>query len=175
MKIIDLSQPLFDGMEVFPGDPKVVVEQQQEFSKDGWNMKRLHINLHDGTHLNVPIHGTKNGRILDSYKLEDFIGKCRLYKKTGDIQKGIGIIFGDKNIDWEMAKIIAKKLPKFVGLSSAFEFDVDIEKFLLEKGIISFERLANTDKLPSEFVFYGVPLKIKDGDGSPIRAFAVSE
>lgn len=175
MKIIDLSQPLYSGMPVFPGDPEVVIEQQQTFKKDGWNMKRVNINLHDGTHLNVPIHGTKDGRILDTYKIEDFVGKCRLYKKPSDIQKGIGIIFGNQNIDWKTAKLIAEKRPKFVGLSSKFEFEVDIEKFLLEKGIVSFERLANTDKLPSEFVFYGVPLKIKDGDGSPIRAFAVLE
>lgn len=162
-------------MPVFPGDPEVVIEQQQTFEKDGWNMKRVNINLHDGTHLNVPIHGTKEGRILDSYSIEDFIGKCTIYKKAEDIQNGIGIIFSDQNINLDIAKIIIKNKPKFVGLSSKFEFDVDIEKLLLEKGIISFERLSNTNKLPSEFTFYGVPLKIKDGDGSPVRAFAIIE
>lgn len=173
MKIIDLSLEIYSGMPVFPGDPEVIVEQQQAFEKDGWNMKRIHINLHDGTHLNVPIHGTKDGRILDTYKIDDFICKSRVYKKPSDIHKGMGIVFSDQNIDWDIAKIIAEKQPKFVGLSSEFEFEVDIEKFLLEKGIISFERLANTNNLPPEFVFYGVPLKIKSGDGSPIRAFAV--
>jgi kynurenine formamidase len=173
MKIIDLSLPIYGGMDVFPGDPEVVVEQQQTFKKDGWNMKRIHINLHDGTHLNVPIHATKNGRILDSYEINDFVGKCRVYKSPGDIRKGIGVIFADQNIDWKIAKLIAERQPKFVGLSSEFEFEVDIEKYLLEKGIISFERLANTGKLPREFTFYGVPLKIKDGDGSPVRALAV--
>ena len=46
-------------------------------------------------------------------------------------------------------------------------------ELLLEKGIISFENLANTDKLPEAFTFYGVPLNIKEADGSPVRAFAV--
>jgi kynurenine formamidase len=44
---------------------------------------------------------------------------------------------------------------------------------LLEAGIISFENLANTEKLPRAFTFYGMPLNIKDSDGSPIRAFAL--
>jgi len=87
MKIIDLSQPLYSGMPVFPGDPEVVIEQQQTFKEDGWNMKRVNINLHDGTHLNVPIHGTKDGRTLDSYKIEAFIGKCRVYKNRAIFRK----------------------------------------------------------------------------------------
>ena len=127
MKIIDLSLEIYSGMPVFPGDPEVVIEQQQTFEKDGWNMKRLHINLHDGTHLNIPIHGTKDGRTLDSYKIDDFIGKCRVYMEPADIQKGIGIVFIDQNINWEIAKTIVEKQAKFVGLSSKFEFDVDIE------------------------------------------------
>ena len=42
-------------------------------------------------------------------------------------------------------------------------------------GIISYENLVNTEKLPSgkQFVFYGFPLKIRDGDGSPVRAVAI--
>jgi len=173
MKIIDLSQTLYDHMPVYPGDADVIIEQAQTFAKDGWNMKRIHINLHNGTHVNIPIHGTKNGRNLDSYIIDDFIGKSFLFMSEKDIKKGYGVIFSDKNIDWDLAKIIVKRKPKFIGLSEKFEFDIEIEKFLLEKEIISYERLANTQKLPKEFMFYGVPLNIKEADGSPVRAFAV--
>jgi len=50
-----------------------------------------------------------------------------------------------------------------------------MEQRLLRHGIITFTDLVNLEKLPpdKDFTFYGVPLKIKDGDGSPIRAFAV--
>lgn len=173
MKVVDLSQALYDHMPVYPGDPDVIIEQIQTFAEDGWNMKRIHVNLHDGTHVNIPIHGTKNGRNLDSYNIDNFIGESFLFKSEKDIKKGYGVIFSDKNIDWDLAKIIVKTKPKFVGLSEKYEFDIKIEKFLLGKGIISFERLANTQKLPREFMFYGVPLNIKEADGSPVRAFAV--
>ena len=73
----------------------------------------------------------------------------------------------------ELAKIIVEKKPKFVGLSSNFEFDEEVERFLLENEIICFERFANTEKLPKRFFFHGAPLKIKNGDGSPIRAYAI--
>ena len=49
------------------------------------------------------------------------------------------------------------------------ELDVDLERKLLQSGILTITDLVNMDKLPEdkEFMFYGVPLKIKDGDGSP--------
>lgn len=175
MHIIDLSQPIYSGMPVFPGDPEALIEQVQTFAKDGWNMKRIHINLHDGTHVNVSIHGTNNGSTLDAYVLNDFIGPSVLYKNRDDIKTGVGVVFTDQNIDWKIAKLIVEQKPKFVGLSAKFEFAVDVEKYLLEKGIISFERLANTQKLPPKFEFYGVPLNIKETDGSPVRAFAIIE
>lgn len=173
MKIIDLSKTLYDHMPVYPGDPDVVIEQIQTFDKDGWNMKRIQINLHDGTHVNVPIHGTKNGLNLDSYKIESFFGKSELYKPGMKFYHNKGVIFSSTNIDLKIANELIKFPPKFVGLSEKFEFDIAIEKLLLEKGIISFENLTNTDKLPQEFTFYGVPLNIKEADGSPVRAFAI--
>lgn len=173
MKIIDLSQQIYSGMPVFPGDPEVDIEQAQTFEKDGWNMKRVHMNLHDGTHVNAPVHGTKNGETLDDYSPDDFIGQAVLYEGPDDIKRGIGVIFRDHDIDREAAELIVSKKPKFVGLSDKWEFDVDVEKYLLENNVISFERLANTDQLPKEFMFYGVPLNIKEADGSPVRAFAV--
>ncbi len=75
----------------------------------------------------------------------------------------------------ELAKIIAKKKPAFAGLSEKFDFDLEAERYLLEQGIISFEKLTNCEQLPRNetFTFYGIPLNIKDADGSPVRAFAV--
>lgn len=50
-----------------------------------------------------------------------------------------------------------------------------MERKLLQAGILTMAGLVHMDQLPknSPFMFYGVPLNIKDGDGSPIRAFAI--
>jgi kynurenine formamidase len=46
-----------------------------------------------------------------------------------------------------------------------------------DRGIAHFEWLVNLEELVGkrEFMFYGVPLKIKGGSGSPVRAFAILE
>lgn len=85
----------------------------------------------------------------------------------------MGVIFRDQNIDQEIANKIKEAKPHFVGLSDSYEFDEEIEKDFLKEDIMLFERLTNLDQLPKEFMFYAMPLKIKDGDGSPVRAFAV--
>ncbi|HCR81720.1 MAG TPA: cyclase [Candidatus Pacebacteria bacterium] len=177
MKVIDLTLPLLNGMPVFPGDPEVKIYPVQVFEKDQWNMLRLEINGHDGTHVNVPLHATDRGKNLDDYQVEDFFGLCRIFQTEQDIQTGKGVIFTDHDLTYDLAEVVVKKQPKFVGLSSRFEFDIDVERFLLQKGVISFERLAQTDQLPKDkaFLFYGLPLKIRAGDGSPVRAMAVIE
>ncbi len=172
MKIIDLSMELYDGMPVYPGDPEVEIKLIQTFEKDTWNMRRLNINAHDGTHINFPIHGMAEGKSADDYKLEDFIGESYLFESYDDIKTGFGIIF-NKDITWEDAYKIAEIKPKFVGSWVVNDIDVGIEKYFFEKDILLYERLTNTDKLPKKFVFYGVPLRIREADGSPVRAYTI--
>jgi len=173
MKIVDLSQNLFDHMPVFPGDPEVIIKEIHTLDKEGWNLRNMTFTTHIGTHVNVPYHMAKDGKRLDKYTLDNFFGKAELYKKGMKFYHNKGVIFSVCNIDKKIADELIKFPPKFVGLSEKFEFDIEIEKLLLEKGIISFENLINTEKLPQEFTFYGVPLNIKEADGSPVRAFAI--
>ena len=173
MKFIDLTLPLYSGMPVYPGDPEVLIEQIQTIEKEGWNMLRIQINSHDGTHVNVPLHMVADGKSLDDYGLENFHGPARIYHPGIPLSSEEGVLFRDQNIDAVLAEEIKKARPLFIGLSRAFEFDVDIERDLLEAGILSYERLANLDQLPETFEFYGMPLNMRGGDGSPVRAFAM--
>jgi len=173
MKIIDLSQPLFNNMPVYPGDPEVIIKEIHTLEKEGWNLRNMTFTTHIGTHVNVPYHMVKDGKRLDKYSLDSFFGKAELYKKGMKFYHNKGIIFSSCNIDKKIADDLIKFSPKFIGLSEKFEFNIALEKLLLEKGIISFENLINTEKLPQSFTFYGVPLNIKEADGSPVRAFAI--
>lgn len=53
----------------------------------------------------------------------------------------VGVIFRDQNITADVAAEILKAYPRFVGLPSEFEIDTEIEKELLRKDIVRFERL----------------------------------
>ena len=172
MNIIDLTQPMHTGMPVYPGDREVLIEPVMTLEKDGWNMLRLHINAHDGTHVNVPLHAVANGKDLDDYTLKDFCGPAVIYDPQKPMGKEKGIIFRDHDIDENIAEQIKITRPPFIGLSGAYEFNIEIEKDLLRAGIISYEKLVNLSLLPDQFMFFGMPLNIKNGDGSPVRAFA---
>lgn len=174
MKIIDLTQPLFHHMPVYPGDPEVEITQIHTLEKEGWNLRTLALTTHIGTHVNVPSHMTNTGKSLDDISLNSFFGTCVVYTKPSDLKPDQGVIFASQNIDSARAQQIIKAKPKFIALSAKFEFDVDLEKKLLEKNIVSYENLDNCQKLPKNksFIFYGLPLKIKQSDGSPVRAFA---
>jgi kynurenine formamidase len=52
--------------------------------------------------------------------------------------------------------------------------DLPVHHTLLAKGMILIENLVNLERLPkSGFIFSCLPLKIKDGDGSPVRAVGI--
>lgn len=48
-----------------------------------------------------------------------------------------------------------------------------IHPILLEKQVLIIENLCNLHQLPDFFVFLAMPLKIRSGSGSPIRAVAI--
>jgi len=175
MKVIDLSVPLNHRMPVYPGDPEVDIVDVHTLEKEGWNLRQMTITTHLGTHVNVPYHMVKDGETLDTFSIDAFIGGATIYSRNAEWNSSQGLIFRDQNIDEKIAEKLIDNPPKFVGLSSEFEFDVPIEKLLLEHGIISFENLANTKELPDTFMFYGVPLNIPGADGSPVRAYASIE
>jgi kynurenine formamidase len=48
-----------------------------------------------------------------------------------------------------------------------------IHPAVLEKQVLIIENLCNLDQLPDFFLFLALPLKIREGSGSPIRAVAL--
>ena len=172
MQILDLSLPLSKDTPVFPGDSPPIFESVCNIKEHGWNMTRFTLNTHDATHINVPLHAKSWWNSLDTYSLGDFISPTVLFDEYDDIKPWIWVIFYKENITMEIAQHIVRGKPKFIGLSNIFEFDLEVEKFLLHNDIVSFERLENTSMLPKNFIFYGIPLKILWWDGSPVRAFA---
>lgn len=173
MPIIDLTLPLYDNMPVYPGDPEVKINQVHHLDTEGWNMATVFFPTHIGTHVNVPIHMVSEGKTLDDFPLDSFFGPAELYQPGQTFSLERGVIFATHNITSEIADQLIKTPPKFIGLAAEFEFDIAIEKRLLEHNIISFENLANMAQLPATFMFYGLPLKLHAGDGSPVRAFAI--
>ncbi len=175
MKVIDLSQTLKTGMKVYPGDPKVDIKQIHTLKKEGWRLRLLKFGSHTGTHVDAFSHMDKRGSTIDKIPLNKFFGKAKVVKINGNFPEKIGLVFKEGKLDLNLFQKIKKTKPSFLVVGDKAELSVKLEKQLLKEKIITFTDLINIDKLPENklFSFFGVPLKIKDGDGSPIRAFAI--
>lgn len=176
-EIIDLSQPIFEGMKVYPGDPEVEIGQIHSIGEEGWRLRLLKMSSHTGTHVDAFSHMDRNGKTLDKIPLKRFFGKARVVDAKGKFPKKKGLVFASGSLPLSNLDKIVAAGASFVAFGTGCKFSVKLEKRLLKKGIVTFGNLANTDKLPKnkDFMFYGFPLKIKDGDGSPIRAVAMVE
>ena len=171
MKIIDLSMTISDGMEVYPGDPEVKIEQVHFLKTHGWNLSKINMGSHTGTHVDAFSHMTnRDFSSIDEIPVEKFMGEAMLLSPKDEFPAGINLLFFEE-IDINLLDKIVKSKPNFVG----GDISVDLERALLEKGIITYTNLINLDKLPrnKKFFFIGLPLKIKGGDGSSVRAVAI--
>jgi arylformamidase len=178
MKVIDLTKTLEHGMEGYPGDPPVHIREVQTLEKEGWRLKQLRLGSHAGTHVDAPYHMVQKGKGLDDIGIEHFFGKAVVAEHDApEFPKGVGLIFRAGEIDAALLQKITDANVPFVATGDDASLEIALERALLERDILTFTDLINLSKLPTgkEFMFYGIPLKIKNGDGSPIRAFAILE
>jgi arylformamidase len=76
---IDVSMPLFEGMPAFPGDPSFsstpVLRRERG---DAYNLSRLTLGSHAGTHLDPPSHFLAGGAAVDRLDPELLVGPCEV-------------------------------------------------------------------------------------------------
>jgi len=75
----DVTVPLSSAVPVFPGDPRFHMEFTHRIA-DGqpYNVARLTMGAHSGTHVDAPYHFLADGSTVDQLPLEILIGKCRV-------------------------------------------------------------------------------------------------
>lgn len=83
MRIVDLSQPISTGMQVYPGDPEVTLTTVATVADDGYQVASLHAGSHTGTHLDAPLHSIPGGASVDRIALDRLVGTARIVACTG--------------------------------------------------------------------------------------------
>ena len=79
MKIIDISQEIYQGMPVYPGDPTFQSHRVNSFKQgDMCEVSEVTMGTHCGTHIDAPTHMVPDGKPLESFPLDCFIGPCRV-------------------------------------------------------------------------------------------------
>lgn len=170
MRIVDLSRPIHEGMPGYPGDPEVGIEILGNTESASGLVRRISLGSHTGTHVDAFSHMHKDGHDLDHIPLERFLGPAQAVRPHQTLPPGVGLIFLEAPAMQDDARIAAA-VPPFV----AGELPAELERSLLARQILTYTNLVNLDQLPEgiEFTFYGLPLPIEGGDGSPVRAVAI--
>ena len=85
MRLIDLSQPLYDGAPNCPAHPPVKVEIIADHPKVGWRVELLTLASHTGSHVDAPYHKLATGKNLDQIPLGQFAGQAVIADFRGAI------------------------------------------------------------------------------------------
>tara|TARA_Y100000310_G_C20589356_1_gene767148 strand:- start:56 stop:679 length:624 start_codon:yes stop_codon:yes gene_type:complete len=204
MKIHDISLTISEDMAVYKDKsekkPKIDITRT---IKEGSNESKLHIESHTGTHADSPFHMLNSGKKLDKLDLNSFIGECIVLDLTStveitnkelenaDIKDNDIVILKTKSksenkFDFEFpyleksgAEFLSTLPIKAVGIDSLGiernQPDHESHIYLFKKNIQIIEGLELSNINPGRYFFIGLPLKIKDGDGSPIRAILIED
>lgn len=226
-EIIDLSQPIYQGMPLYPIHQKtfIMVNQTHEESQKatgsptlGFSARNLLLSEHAGTHVDAVWEFEPNGPTIDKMGFEFFIGDAICvdlrhvqypkYIEPEDIQEaldkaGLEIRKGDIFIMWtghydrhyptkEYAEGpytgVSERAAVWLAEQGVVNMGIDAPAVDLTPddlnfsghwvcgryGITNSEHYCNLDKVAGKrFIYVGLPLNIKDGSGSPIRAIAL--
>ena len=76
MRLIDLSQPIFDAGPNCPAHPPVRSEISSDHERADWHWETLTLASHTGSHLDAPLHKIAGGTSIDALRLETFVGSA---------------------------------------------------------------------------------------------------
>jgi arylformamidase len=88
MTIYDISLSVSPSMPVWPGDPPVQLTLAASMDKgDSYNLTRLSMSAHTGTHVDAPHHFLNNHRTVESLPLEVLTGPCYVTQLPDDVDE----------------------------------------------------------------------------------------
>ena len=126
MNIIDISIPLSEKTLVWEGDKGISVQRVAKLKEGSdFNVSRIELGVHAGTHIDAPFHVFENGDTVDQIPLDALIG----YVQVVEIPNGISVI--DKNCLMKLNfqdgidRILFKTLPPIYLDTDPFPFNKD--------------------------------------------------
>jgi arylformamidase len=141
-RLVDLTHPLNDSDEAYPGDPGVKYETVHRVSDNGYHVSLITMGSHVGTHLDAPRHIDDSGKTLERLDLAKCIGPATVVDAKLDDN---GVIT-EANIDLDVADIQsgerilfrtgwAKRRGKSDFFTDFPDLDLTLAKALSEKGV----------------------------------------
>jgi arylformamidase len=85
-RVFDISVPVMNGGVVYPGNPEIHIEPQQDMARGGSsNVSLLSLGSHTGTHVDAPLHMIPEGGGVDSIPIDALVGPALLVAFDDDV------------------------------------------------------------------------------------------
>jgi kynurenine formamidase len=82
-RIVDLSLPVGPGTQVYPDDPEPAFHQAFRIETDRFNVLRIELGTHTGTHVDAPYHFVEDGARIEELDPWLFAGPGVIVNMTG--------------------------------------------------------------------------------------------
>ncbi len=193
MRIIDISNDLLTA-EVYEGDPIPEMKRVREISPDSYyNLSVLDACLHNGTHIDAPLHFVPDADSVDKLPLEKFIGPCKVIEVSEGIITGRlveeyfprdckRVLIKSKGrafIHCTGAEVMSHLGYELVGTDGvtveAPDSDGSTHRTLLNANIAILEGLNLEDAKSGEYFLIAPPVKIGGAEASFTRAVLISD
>jgi arylformamidase len=199
-KLHDISVPIHTGMHVYDGNPGFRLELVSSIAAGAHaNVSRLDLGVHNGTHVDAPLHFIDGGAGTESLELETLIGPASVVDATdasGDLDaEALGsvafpsdlrrILFKTSNSQlWSRgsftrdfvrltgsgARFLIERGVRLVGIDYLSIGDAEAHQELLAARVIALEGLDLREVEPGKYELICLPLRLEGSDGAPARA-----
>jgi arylformamidase len=196
-RILDVTVPVRPGMVTFPGDPAVEVERVASMAAgEDYNLSRIALGAHTGTHVDAPLHFVEDGTAVDALDLDLLVGRAEVVAWEGDGDVGPAaldglsadlerVLFRTRNsalwdrdefagdhvgVTVETAERLAASGIRLVGMDYLTVGDHATHRVLLGAGVVVVEGLDLRAVTPGRYTLVCLPLKLVGADGAPARA-----
>jgi arylformamidase len=189
--MIDVSMPLSSETVAWPGDTRFRREVREEH---GFRTSKLVMSTHSGTHMDSPAHLCRCSSTIDKVPAAVLVSPAVVahfpdtMEVTADHLMSVSFegralllrtLSGKALMEYghltaDAAQMVVEKDARLVGIDT---LSIDppgsdtAHGMLLESSIPIVENLVLDHVLPGEYLLLCFPLRIKSGDGSPVRAF----
>jgi arylformamidase len=198
--IYDISQPLNAATPVWPGDTRFAHQPTWAIGPDcPVNVSALTLSTHTGTHADAPLHYDADGAAIAAVDLNVYLGACRVIDRRGASVLGpadfadlatppprllIRTFAAFPHDHWPSAwatlsaaaiTYLASQGVRLIGIDGPSldpqdSKSMDAHHAVRAAGMAILEGLV-LDAVPlGDYELIALPLKLTDGDASPVRA-----
>lgn len=206
MRIYDISMSIFYDMPVYKRkvSKRPVVKVESDFTSGSVYETRLEMNMHTGTHIDMPLHILENGATIDALDLHKVVRPCKVFDfkhveekiseehlTAKNIHEGDFILLKTQNsyldilegeyiyLDKAGAEYLRDKKITGVGIDALgierSQPDHETHKALLGAGIVIIEGLRLKEVEEDEYLMVAAPLRIAGSEAAPARALLIKD